>query len=173
MPESPLAAVCCEHMPVVIIVVILYWFLVYDPDIDRGFNYFDAINLHTHLFNGILSALDIWITAIPIRLLSMVYPVSFGASYIVFSGIYFAANGTNTNDNPYIYSFLDYGNEPATAVGIAFSTVFVVLPLTHLVCYALYLMREGVLYLVGVYCCKKDWRLNNADVEMQELSESH
>ena len=39
------------NMPVVIIVVILYWFLVYDPDIDRGFNYFDAINLHTHLFN--------------------------------------------------------------------------------------------------------------------------
>ena len=98
----------------------------------------------------------------------MVYPVSFGASYIVFSGIYFAANGTNTNDNPYIYSCLDYGSsEPATAVGIALATVFVVLLLTHLVCYALYLMREGVLYLVGVYCCRKDWRWDSANFEMQ------
>ena len=155
-------------MPVVIIVVILYWFLVrYDPDIDRGFSYFDTFNLHTHLFSGIVSLLEIWIIAIPIRLLSMVYPVSFGAGYIVFSGIYLAANGTNTNDSPYIYSFLDFGNEPATAVRMAFATVFVVLPLTHSVCHALYLMREGVLYLVGVYCCKKDWRWDNADVEMQ------
>ena len=103
----------------------------------------------------------------------MVYAVGFGASYIVFSGIYFAANGTNTSDNPYIYSFLDYGNDPATAVGLAFAAVFVVIPLAHLFCYALYLMREGVLYLVGMYCCKMDWRSDNVNFEMQELSESH
>lgn len=157
------------NMPVAVAVIILYWALLYDPDIDRGYSYFDGVNLHTHLFNGIMSVVDIWVTAVPIRLLSMVYAVTFGASYIAFSGIYYAANGTNTNDNPYIYSFLDYGSDPTTAIGIIVATLFVLLPLTHLICYSMYLMREGVLYLVGLYCCKSGQGPDHTDVEMQEL----
>jgi len=80
----------------------------------------------------------------------MIYLQGFGAAYVTFSAIYFAANGTNDQGQPYIYSALDYGNFPGTAAAIVIITVLVRLPIVHLV--FLYVLRLGCIYLV-TRCC--------------------
>lgn len=55
----------------------------------------NATNILTHAFNSIVMFIDIWIVAYPIRLLHFVQPISFGLVYLLFSGIYYLAGGTD------------------------------------------------------------------------------
>ena len=139
-----------------LLVVILYWPLVYNPATSA----LDGLNINSHLTNGIMSLVDVWISGTPVRIFHMIYLQGFGATYITFSAVYFAANGTNDQGQPDIYSALDYGNFPGTAAAIVIITVLVGLPIVHLIHYLLYVLRIGCLYLV-TRCCNaysQKWR---------------
>ena len=107
-----------------IFAVIGYWGLVFDPVTDP----ITYANLLKHLIAGILAIVDLFVTAIPIRILHVIYSITFTAIWIIFSGIYYVAGGTDIYRNRYIYKALKYETDPATAAGLVISVVFVVIP---------------------------------------------
>lgn len=132
-----------------IYVVILYWALLYNPNAD--FNYWSFGNLVTHLVTGVLAIIEIYLTGIPTRLLHFIYPCLFAVTWLVFSGIYYGAGGTNVSGRRYIYSVLDYMNSPGAAAALGLVAVFATIPL-HVLIYCLFLSRELFLFLVGKHC---------------------
>ena len=136
-------------MSVTIFAVIGYWGLVFDPVTDP----ITYANLLKHLIIGILAVVELFVTAIPVRILHVIYPITFTAIWIIFSVIYYGAGGTDIYGNRYIYKVLNYETDPAAAAGLAILVVFVGIPVLHLCIFGLYLLREGLLYLVKKTCC--------------------
>ena len=127
---------------IALVISILYWALLYTGGPVEG------VNANTHLLNGIVSILDVFFFGVPVNLLHIIYPACYGAVYASFSGIYWAANGTNpVDEGRYIYSLLDYSN-PSTAVVIAILVVILYIPLIHLLYYVVYLARFWLVYAV-------------------------
>ena len=140
-----------------VIVSILYWAIIYSSS-----DVLDGVNVNTHLVNGIIAFFDICVSGIPIRFLHIIYPVLFGVCYGVFSGIYFAAGGTNVDDDPFIYSVLDYENHPGTATVWVLITVLVFIPLLHLLMYGVYTVRFWLTYCL--------WAKRESAEETMELT---
>ena len=86
-----------------IFAVIGCWGLVIDPVTDS----ITYANLLKHLIAGILVVVGLFVTAIPIRILHVIYPITFTAIWIIFSGIYYVAGGTDIYSNRYIYKALN------------------------------------------------------------------
>lgn len=111
-----------------IVVVVGYWGFVFDyncvPIMTANSTVSclvaDVYSVHLHLINGVLIVLDLYLSRIPYQLFHIFYPSIFTLLYIIFSLVYFAAGGTNPlNEERYIYSALDYGNNPGLAAGLA------------------------------------------------------
>ncbi len=120
---------------------VLYWVVIYDNG-DK----LNGVNLNTHLTNGILALFDLWFSGTPVRLLHGIYVLSFACVYVVFTGIYYAADGTNAQNEPYIYGVLDYEDSPGTAVAYVLGVVLVFLPLVHVAFYVQYVARYWITY---------------------------
>ena len=133
--------------PWAIAVTILYWALLRTGTID-------GVNLTTHLVNGIVALIDVGVTRIPVRILHIFYSVTAAIIYLVFTGIYFAAGGTNTRGDPYIYSVIDYGSNPSQSTGLALAVALIYYPIMFLIFYGLFLLREGFIFLVKKACFK-------------------
>jgi len=88
-------------------VLLLYWSLLY-----RG-GPVDGINANTHLTNGLIALVDLWVSGTPVQILHFIYLQAFGVAYAVFTGIYYVAGGTNIGGQPYVYPVLDYENGTA------------------------------------------------------------
>lgn len=56
-----------------------------------------------HGVNGVFVLIDIWITAMPIRVLHFYVPMVFGVVYVIFSVIYDYSGATNALGSAYIY----------------------------------------------------------------------
>ena len=130
------------------IVTLLFWTLLYP-----GCRGTDSCESHenyiVHLVNGLTAFLEVWITGIPIHLYHVIYSMMFGSTYAVFTGLYFAGNGTNNIDGGnYIYTVLNYEKSPSTAAVTVILPVILLLPLLHLFLFANYLARKGLLYLI-------------------------
>lgn len=136
-------------------VMLLYWTLLY-----RG-QRVDGVNANSHLVNGLLSLVDVLVTGTPVRFLHLIYLPMFGAVYASFTGIYYAANGTDTNGNPYIYEILDYGNTPGTAAGAVIGVVLVLSVIIHLIFYALFWIRTALSALFWRYACSNEAARNS------------
>ena len=72
----------------------------------------------------------------------------FGAVFVVFSGIYYAAGGTNLDGDPFIYNVIDYGNNLGGAIGVSIAVVFVLLPIMHVLFYLVYVARYWIIYVI-------------------------
>ena len=127
-----------------IAIPILYWTVVYSPSDE-----IDGENLNAHLINGVVALFDLCFSGVIIRLLHVIYILFFGATYSIFSGVYYAADGTNANHEPYIYPAIDYGNELGQAILYVLIIALIFLPLLHIVIYAMYGAR---CWLVGKIC---------------------
>ena len=75
--------------------------------------------------NAALVMIDIILCLVPFNALHCIYPCVFTSVYVVFAGIYFAANGTNEFGEPFIYSVLDYGDSPGRASIVSLILAFV------------------------------------------------
>lgn len=148
-------------------VMILYWLLLY-----RGGNV-DGVNANTHLVNGLFSLVDVLVTGTPVRFLHLIYLPLYGAIYVSFSGIYFAANGTNHNGDRYIYGVLDYGNNPGTAAGVVIGTVLVVSVLFHFIFYGLFWLRTALVTLFWRYACHDDRAVHDSNGIKNALKENN
>lgn len=115
----------------------------------------EVISLHVHLIFGIFILVDIFLTRVPWQFLHLFYSVSYMAFFVVFSGIYYAAGGTDHLGNPYIYSAFDYGENPATAGG--FCIILLVVPIVLYICLFLLAWLRDVIYS-KIGCCFRDIR---------------
>ena len=122
-----------------VLVTLLYWILLRGGDLSSGGN------LNTHLINGIVAILDLWIIGIPIHIFHVFYTFLFASTYAAFTGVYFAANGTGLEPGEnYIYPVLDYESNPGLAAGLILATAFVALPAIHGLFIVQYLLRNWV-----------------------------
>ena len=148
------------------LVSILYWCLLFPgkDDVDSSKNetrtdVSTEIDVVMHTVNSIISLADVFLSGIPVRILHAIYPMISGLIYAVFTVIYWAADGTNSyNGEPYIYPVIDYGGKPIVASLTVTMSVFVAVPLAHLLVYGCYRLREkvGRLYCIKEVKGKKD-----------------
>ncbi|XP_030847819.1 protein rolling stone [Strongylocentrotus purpuratus] len=132
------------YASVAILLSLLYWGALYVPGtVDL---YYD-INFHT--LNGIVALIEIFLSAMVIRLLHFIYPFMFAVAYVVFAGIYYAAGGTDEEGNPSIYSILDFGANPGLAAGLAIGAVVVVVVVHILIVWGLHKLKV----LIFDRCC--------------------
>jgi hypothetical protein len=84
----------------------------------------DAFSIHAHGISTFVVICDIILSLKPFSALHFLYPCAFTLTYVIFSGIYFAAGGTNEFGDPYIYSLLNYGENPTKSSRAALLLVF-------------------------------------------------
>ncbi|XP_064632435.1 protein rolling stone-like [Lineus longissimus] len=119
-----------------ILVSIVYWGALYPQmskaSADIGF----IIDFNLHAVNSIVILLEMFICAIPIRLMHFIYPMVYGFAYVVFSLIFWAYDNSRV-----IYpKVLDWNHPGITAIVIVV-IAFVGLPLFQLFLYGLYRLR--------------------------------
>ncbi|XP_078574524.1 protein rolling stone-like [Branchiostoma floridae x Branchiostoma japonicum] len=115
-------------------ITIAYWALLADDTGPRSILF--------HAINCVVIVIDVSVSALPLRLLHFVYPSAFALAYVIFTVIYWVAGGTDVNNNPWIYTVLDYGGNPAMAGGIAAGSILVAIPLCHVTLFGLAVARE-------------------------------
>ena len=132
------------------LVMITYWGLLYEG------GRVSAVSFHTHLINGILSLADAWICGVPTNTLHLIYVMTFGLCYVIFTSIYFAGSGIT------LYSVLDYENSVGPAVRTIVILILVVTPTVHLaVFYFSSKLKELISYYIIVKGCKERAEDNN------------
>ncbi|XP_033628294.1 protein rolling stone-like [Asterias rubens] len=116
-----------------IIVTLIYWSFLYDPSVSFFYDF------HVHSFTTIVSLLDLFLTAMPVRFLHLIYPMGFGIAYLIMTLIYWGAGGV-TRLGDYIYSFINYTESPGLAAGVACGVLIGVV-LVQLLVWGLYKLR--------------------------------
>ncbi|XP_059169687.1 protein rolling stone-like [Physella acuta] len=102
-------------------------------------------NEQMHLVNCVLVALEHAVTAIPIRLLHVIYPIMYGFVYVFFSIFYWVDNHDHV-----MYPILEWGNLGPT-IGYVFLIGFVIIPVVHICFYILYRLKIALFRC----CCQE------------------
>lgn len=123
-------------------ITLLYWALFYEPHSKQ--NLFSIDSLHIHLINGILAFVDVWVSGVPVRVYHALYSVLFAVSYVVFTGVYYTAGGTDPTGNSYIYPFLNYKSNPGSAVGLGIVCALVLMTSIHFIFYLQFVIRNWI-----------------------------
>ena len=121
-----------------LIVTGLYWTVQY-PGMPANAT---VVNVHT--LNSVFLLVEVVISNVPVRLLHHLYAHAFMSVYALFTVIYWASGGRDSNDNRFIYSVLKYESEPATAVAYVFLALIIELPLIHLLYFILFRLRAWI-----------------------------
>ena len=95
------------------------------------------LDINIHGVNSIIMLLDNFFTAIPVRLLHVIYPIIYGAIYVIFSAIYFAFDP----ENHVVYPGLLDWRSPGVTIAVIVVVVGVLLPLIQLAWYGWYRLR--------------------------------
>ena len=96
---------------------------------------------HTHATNSIYVLLDLFVTAMPIRLLHFYFGAIYAVLYITFSSVYTLSGGSNYSNQPYIYRFLDWVNQPDRAAIYSMGSLFLAAPGVWFLQFCLYQLR--------------------------------
>jgi len=164
------------------LVAVGYWMLVYNPCSDEGMSAkndtspsnstsnssqtpptteglnencsnLDAPNLHVHFVNAVFILVDLFLSRVPFQVLHFFYPFIFTFCYSIFTLLYWVGGGTDRFGNRYIYSTIDYSNNPTSA----FTLVILLIPspiIIYIILCPLALLRDFVYSRVS--CCYRD-----------------
>ena len=119
-----------------LMVTILYWSLLYN-----GFKIREA-DVAFHLLNSIFMLFETFLSAVPVRLLHVVYAELYGVLYLIFTVLYWQSGGTNTNGDHFIYPITDYDNKPYVAAVLIIVYALVGLPVSQLFNFGLFKLRS-------------------------------
>jgi len=127
---------CYMSYSLAVFITILYWSLLYD-----GGPHPSYINLYVHGLQGLFVVVDLLVSNKKwyIEKMWTAFPVP--AVYVIFNVIYWAAGGTDPFGNPYVYSVLDWGNDPEEAV-IVLALGIAILPFLHTALWLITFMRN-------------------------------
>lgn len=117
-----------------IIVTIAYWLFQ-----AKNVEFIDVV---THAFNTVFVLIELFLGRVPIRLLHALYTIVYFTLYVIFSVIYWKADGTNARGKTYIYKILDYENKNAGVItALVLLLVVIAPPLTQLLMFGIYKLR--------------------------------
>ena len=119
-------------------VTVVYWASVFNPE-----NGATAASIHVHGINLLLVLVDIFVSRIPILLFHFFYPMAYAAVYVIFLAVYWAANGTNELEEPYVYSITDFGGSPIYASVTCIALVLLA-GVIHLLFFAVAEIRDQI-----------------------------
>ena len=153
-------------------ITLLYWTLFYEPHSKQ--NFFSIDSLHIHLINGILAFVDLWVSGVPVRIYHALHSVLFAISYVVFTGVYYAAGGTDPVGNSFIYPFLNYKSSPGSAVGLGIACSLMLMTSIHFVFYLQFLIRNWITCYIQrrfyghnkIILCRKGSLEHSLDLEL-------
>ena len=115
-----------------VLIALLFWTMLYNiPGAAT------PLSVHLHLVNAVVAILDLWVSGVPIFLLQFIYIQIFGATYVSFTGMYYAFGNMSA-----IYPVLDYKANPGLAAGLAVGTAVFGTVIVHLIFLAQYLCRR-------------------------------
>ena len=117
-------------------VTVMYWTEVHVPG-----RPYDSVTFNAHALNSVVIVLDTMLSCIRVKLLHIIYPIIFISIYMIFSLIYWACGGTDSQNHPYIYSALDYGGHPIRAAVIICLFLCAGNVLSQLLLFGLYRLR--------------------------------
>lgn len=106
-----------------ILVTIVYWSFLYTG------------------LNSVLMLTETCLSAVPVRLLHVVYAELYGILYTIFTVMYWLNGGTNTEGYNYIYPIIDYEAKPYAAVVLIIIYALVGLPASQLLTFGLFKLR--------------------------------
>jgi len=112
------------------IVTLLFWALLFDPDT------FIALRAFTHGGTFVVQLLDTFLSGHKLFSSHILFPFFFGVTYIIFTLIYWAAGGTDSEGEA-IYDVLDWESEAGSAAVLFVVVAFVVTPLSFCGCMGL------------------------------------
>ncbi|GBG63502.1 hypothetical protein CBR_g38570 [Chara braunii] len=92
---------------------------------------YDALDTQLHCMNFLITLADVALSAIPMRVLHFYQPLAAGIAYCAFSVVFWAAGGRNEKGQPYIYTALNYEEEPKRAAVYVVVLCLLVVPITH------------------------------------------
>lgn len=102
----------------------------------------DFIDVITHGFNSVFVIIELLLGGVPIRLIHCIFCNVYCAVYVLFSVIYWQADGLNARGKPYIYKILDYENQNAGVTTVLILSLAVIAPpLSQLFMLGMYKMR--------------------------------
>lgn len=102
-----------------------------------------AGNLGVHALNSVYVLLNVFVTAMPTRVYHLFHSSLYGTTFLLFSVIYYYANGTDVQGNPYIYSSLDWGN-PGTTSLLSVGAVLIAIPIAHVLYFGLHILSTSI-----------------------------
>lgn len=117
-------------------VTIVYWSFLYN-----GFKIGEA-DVSFHLLNSVFMLTETCLSAVPVRLLHLVYAELYGVLYLIFTVVYWLSGGTNTNGDSFIYPIVDYKTKPYDAAGLIIMYALVGLPTCQLINFGLFKLRS-------------------------------
>ena len=112
-----------------------------------------AASIQFHGVNLVIIVIDVFLSRIPLQLLHFPWAGVYSICFVVFTGIYFAAGGTDPDGRSFIYPTLDYEDSPGESVGWALLlglNPFIV----HFIWWVIVFVRD-VLYKT-CSCCYRD-----------------
>ncbi|XP_063422567.1 protein rolling stone-like isoform X1 [Mytilus trossulus] len=121
-----------------IVVSIIYFVFLFPDKENRGVLIND---MNMHAMNTVFVLIDFFISARPVYLLHVIYPIIYGTIYAIFSAIYW----TQDHVNNVLYSVLDW-NSPGNAVGLVVILAVVILPLFQLIFFGLHRLKLKIYY---------------------------
>ena len=117
-----------------ILITLLYWTLIFGGKTS-------GLDVSNHLLNSVFMVADLMLSTIPVRILHVVYALILGVCYILLTVIFWAVDGTNARDEPYIYSYIDYSKTPGFSSSLIIGFVLVGQPLCQALLFGLYKLR--------------------------------
>ena len=125
-------------------VTIVYWGFLYQPGEITGMSL--VLDISLHLLGTIALILDVFISAFPIRLAHVVYPLIYGLMYVLFSLLYCYLGGAKIVGDCDIYPVLDWeiGEIDPTLGYIVMCFIFFLLGFSMY--YSIYRMRLIIYY---------------------------
>ena len=127
----------CNVIQVFAIVVTGIYFGALYPTFSANNGGIRLHDLNVHGLSSVMVLIDIAVCARPVRLWHGLYPLLYGATYIVFSIIYWSRNPQR---NVLYENVLDW-NQPGITVGVVLGTAVVGIPLLQLANFGLYRLR--------------------------------
>ena len=122
-------------------------FCVTDVDVVFADEKLTFITVCVHLFNSIYIVTDMFITAIPFRILHLWLPEIFGISYTIYSLLHWTFTQAES-----VYYVLDYEDSPGLSAIYLLLVAFVASPLFHCLTFCIYWLRV----IVYSKCCGRD-----------------
>lgn len=103
-----------------LVVVIIYWPLLHDPDIPRN-GLQSYLTIDRHGINFLFLVIDFFLHKIPVRFLHFVYPSLLAVVYLIFNVLYWVST------NNIIYPIFDWNKNPGMASGYAVGVLLLVM----------------------------------------------